>query len=100
MVAEETGARLIHGTGYRFEQKEVKTMWQAMYKAFEQVSMSLIYIMCRSRGGGDRGPDPSPEKSKKIGFFSNTGVDPLKNHKATKPAFNIGPSSARKQNAI
>ena len=100
MVAEKTGARLIHGTGYRFEQKKVTTMWQAMYKAFEQVSMSLIYIMCGSRGGGDRGPDPSPEKSKKIGFFSNTGVDPLKNHKSTKPAFNIGPSSACKRNAI
>ena len=28
------------------------------------------------------------------GFLSNTGPDPLKNHKATKPAFNVGPSSA------
>ena len=31
-------------------------------------------------------------KNHKIkGFLSNTGEDPLKNHKATKPAFNVGP---------
>ena len=29
-----------------------------------------------------------------IGFLSNTGPDPLNNHKATKPAFNVGPLSA------
>ena len=34
--------------------------------------------------GGTGGPTP-PEKSE---FRSNTGPDPLKNHKATKPAFN------------
>ena len=44
--------------------------------------------------GGAGGPDP-PEKSQKIGFLSNTGPDLLKNHKATKPAFNVGPLSAR-----
>ena len=27
---------------------------------------------------------------KNIGFLSNTDPDPLKNHKATKPAFNFG----------
>ena len=37
---------------------------------------------------------------KNIGFLSNTGPDPLKNHKATNPAFNVGPSSARQRNAI
>ena len=46
-------------------------------------------------------PDPPPpEKYKIIGFLNNTGPDPLANHKATKPAFNVGPSSARQQNAI
>ena len=46
------------------------------------------------------GPDPPPpEKSQKIGFLSNTGPDPLKSHKATKPAFNVGPLSARQPNA-
>ena len=49
---------------------------------------------------GDRGSGPSLKNHKNIGFLSNTGPDPLKNHKATKPAFNVGPSSARQQNAI
>ena len=42
---------------------------------------------------------PPPEKSQK-GFLSNTGPNPLKHHKAAKPAFNVGPSSARQRNAI
>ena len=33
---------------------------------------------------------------KNIGCLSNTGLDSLKNHKATKPAINVGPSSALK----
>ena len=44
---------------------------------------------------GDRGSGPSLNNHKNIGFFSNIGPDPLKNHKATKPAFNVWPSSAR-----
>ena len=35
-----------------------------------------------------------------IEFNTNTGPDPLKNHKANMLAFNVGPSSARKRNAI
>ena len=49
---------------------------------------NLMCIMGRSRGGGGGGgPDP-PEKSQNIEFLGNPGPDPLKNHKATKPAFN------------
>ena len=44
-------------------------------------------------GTGD--PEP-PEKSQKCRFLSNTGPDPL----ATKPAINVGPSSARQRNAM
>ena len=51
-------------------------------------------------GGGLQGVWTSPEKSQNIGFRRNTGPEPLKNLKATKPAFNSGPSSARQQNAI
>ena len=40
-------------------------------------------------------PDNSTKNHKSIGSLSNTGLDPLKNHKATKPAFTVGPSSAR-----
>ena len=51
---------------------------------------------------GDRGSGPHPlENHKNKGFLnSNTGPEPLKNHKATKPAFNVGPSSARQRNAV
>ena len=48
---------------------------------------------------GGRCPDP-PEKSQNIEFLSNTGLDPLKNHKAAKSAFNVEPTSARQRNAI
>ena len=51
-------------------------------------------------GVGDRGSGPRPEKSQNKGFLSNTGPDPLNNHKATKQVFNVGPSWARQQNAI
>ena len=54
---------------------------------------------CVDPEGGTGGRDP-PEKSQYIGFLSNSGPDPLKNYKATKPAFNVGPTSARQQNAI
>ena len=33
------------------------------------------------------------ENHKNIGFLSNTCPNPLKNYKATTPAFNVGPSS-------
>ena len=42
----------------------------------------------RIQRGAD-GPDPTLEKSQNIGFVSNIGPDPLKNHKATKPAFTV-----------
>ena len=53
-------------------------------------------------GGGVQGVQtpPPPEKSQNIGFLSNTGPDPLKNHKATQPVFNDGPSSAHQGNTI
>ena len=49
---------------------------------------------CAHPEGGTGGPDP-PEKSQNIGFLSNTDPDSLKNHEATKPAFNVWLSSAR-----
>ena len=50
-------------------------------------------------GGGGRGSGLPLKNHKNIGFSSNTGPDPLKNRKATKPAFIVGPSSARQRNA-
>ena len=51
-----------------------------------------------SEGGPE--PPPPPKNHKNIGFHSNTGPEPLKKHKATKPAFNVGPSLARQRNDI
>ena len=44
-------------------------------------------------------PPPTLKKHKTIGLLINTGPDPLKNHKAAKPAFNVGLSSACQRNA-
>ena len=57
-------------------------------------------FMLGSRGGGGGRQvigTPLPlVNHKAIGFLSNTGPDPLENQKATKPAFNVGPSSLRR----
>ena len=55
--------------------------------------------MCGSRGGGGQGV-PTPLKNHKYRVSPNTGPDHLKNHKAAKPAPNVGPASARQRNAI
>ena len=47
----------------------------------------------------DRVSGPPLKNHKTIEFSSNTGPDTLK-IPATKPAFNVGPSSARQRNAI
>ena len=49
---------------------------------------SKLYSMRGSRDGGKVYGPPTPLKNYKIiGFLSNAGPDPLKTHKATKPAF-------------
>ena len=42
-------------------------------------------------------PPPPPEKSQSYSFLTITGQDSQENHKATKLAFNVGPSSAHQQ---
>ena len=73
-------------------------IWECLIKVFWTARQD--YPMGGSRGGtGD--PDPPPLKNyRNIGFYSNAGPDPVKNHKAAKPGFNVGPSSARQLNAI
>ena len=58
------------------------------------IEQSLLACVDPEGGQGSE-PPPPPEKLQNIVFLSNTAPDPLKNHKATKPAFNVGPSSAR-----
>ena len=48
------------------------------------------HVQIQMGGWGDVGSRP-PEKPQKIRFLSNTSPDPLKNNKASKPAFNVGP---------
>ena len=60
-------------------------------------SYTKVNPMGGSRGGGLG--IQTPLKSQKCRFFSNTGTDPMENHKATKLAFNIWPISARQEKA-
>ena len=57
--------------------------------------ISLIQISCADPEGwvGQGVRTPPLKKHKNIGFLSNAGPEPLKNYKATKLAFNGGPSS-------
>ena len=43
----------------------------------------------------DKGSGPPVENNKVMGYFSNTGPDTQEDQKVTKPAFNVGLSSAR-----
>ena len=52
--------------------------------------MRCWYLSQMRNEGGTEGPDPLLENHNNLGLLSNTGLDPLKNHKATKPAFNVG----------
>ena len=61
---------------------------------------SQSYLMRCADPEGDRGSGLPLKTFKNIGFLSNTGPDHPKNHKATKPAFNVEPTSARQRNAI
>ena len=63
-------------------------------------TLSARKCMRRSRGGGGGGTGTPLKNHKNIGFLSNTGPDPFENHKATKPAFNVGSSLAHQRNAI
>ena len=80
--------------------------FNALYFSSGTVFMITFGLFRRSafladpEGTGGPHPPPPLENFKNIGFLSSNGSDPLKNYKATKPAFNVGPSSARQRNAI
>ena len=58
------------------------------------------FIISSADPEGGQGARTPLENYKNIGFLSTTVPDPYNNHKATKPAFNEGASSARQRNAI
>ena len=66
---------------------------------FQYISISVDIRSGPMRGSrGETGSGPPPLKNhKNIEFLSYTGQDPLKFSKTTKPAFNVGSSSARQQ---
>ena len=70
---------------------------------WEAAKAQASLCMRGSRGGGGvggQGSGLSLKNYKNIGFLSNTGSNSIKNHKATKPALKIGPTSACQRNAI
>ena len=63
--------------------------------------LNIYHVHGRIQRGGGAGVRPFPLKNhKNIGFLGNTGPDPMENHKAYKPALNVGPPSACQRNAI
>ena len=71
-----------------------------MTQNFKATILSFI-AWADPEGDRESQPHPPPLKTyKNIGFLCKTSPDPLKKHKATKAAFNVGPSSAHQRNAI
>ena len=62
------------------------------YQKVFQLYRSVEQSMRGSREKGAATPPPPWKSHKNIGFLSTTGPDHLKNHKTTKPAFDIGPA--------
>ena len=69
-------------------------------KAMKSLHMPCVEPEGGGGGGGGQGVRTHLKNHKAIGFLTNTSPDPLKNHIATKPAANVGPSSTRHRNAI
>ena len=80
--------------------KRCNIYWHAIYlkpnAVYYQGVCCLPWSDPEGVGGSWSGPPPSPplKNHKTKGFLSKTGPDPLKNYKATKPVFLVGPSSA------
>ena len=62
-------------------------------------SVSSLFVCANPEGG--QGVRTPPENNKNIGFLSNTGLDPLKNHKTSIQCWAIiGPSAKRHLNGV
>ena len=68
---------------------------------YQLAYLDLHYLQksCADPEGG-QGVRTPLENYKNIGLLSNSGPDPLNNHKANKPTFNLAHISARQRNAI
>ena len=77
--------------------------WQDLQAEWKTVLVLFAHVFPVSIGGsrgGGQGVQTPLKNNKNTGFLRNTGPDPLKNHKATKPAFKFGALSACQRNTI
>ena len=58
------------------------------------ILIGMDYMPGPEEGGGHGAQTIPLKNDTNKGFLSNTRPDPLKNYKATKPAFDVGPTSA------
>ena len=65
-----------------------------------QLIVSVVSLVSWADPEGVTGVRTPLENHKNIGFLCNTGTDLLKKHKASMPALNVGPLSARQRKAI
>ena len=84
---------------WRLRLIKIKSREHSSIPTLPRTATALVQI-CADHDVGIGGPDHPLKNHENIAFLSNTGPDPLKNHKATKPAFNVGLSSAHQRNAI
>ena len=100
MILQLTLTFITHKTArmWKYRLSHVKRHVCSLIAPLSIIQMFYIEHGRIQRGAG--GPDPPPEKSQILRVSYYSGPDPLKNHKATKPEFNVGPSSAHQRNAI
>ena len=80
--------------------KEGETTDAQAQENFREGKYSHGPIQRGGGGGGGGSRPPSPEKSQKLRVYLQYWSRSPENHKATKPAFNLGPLSARQRNNI
>ena len=90
----------------RLDKKEVFSTQHVVYisrlTCIYQTEKDIFETESSASGAPEGGPGSGPplKNHKNIGFLTNTGPDPLKDQRATKPAFNVEPSSVCQRKAI
>ena len=79
--------------------REIFKSYMGVQKEHKEARKQIRGSSCGDPEMGTGGLD-STEKSQNIGFLNITGLYPLKNQKATKPAFTVGPSAPCQRNVI
>ena len=83
---------------YSVKNKKKKRVFYSHMDTFPLLYSRHVAIQ---KGGGQWVLTPPPPQMRQtIGFGINIGPDPMRNHKATEPACNDGPQSARQRNGF